>query len=161
MRMLRTGLQLEQIDHIDETDLEVGELVPQQSGRRQRFLRGNVTGRRHHNVGFSTLVVAGPIPDTDALRAVPDCSVHVHVLQMHLLVGDDHVDVILAAQTMIGHGQERVDVRWKINSGYVGALVHHHIEKPGILVSEAVVILTPDGRGDQQVQRGDLSRQDK
>ena len=37
----------------------------------------------------------------------------------------------------------------------VGALVGDDVEKAGILVGEAVVILPPDERGDEQVERGD------
>ena len=38
----------------------------------------------------------------------------------------------------------------------LGALVGDDIEEAGVLVREAVVVLPPDGRGDQQVQRGDI-----
>ena len=157
VRMLRAGLQLEQIDHVDETDLEVGEFLAQQRGRGQRFLRGDVAGRGHHYIGFAALVVARPVPDADALGAVLDGGVHVHVLQVHLLVGDDHVDVVLAPQAVIGDGQEAVHVRRKIDASDGRALVHHHVEEAGVLMREAVVILPPDRRRDQQVQRCDVS----
>ena len=85
-----------------------------------------------------------------------DRGIHVHVLQMHLLVGDDDVDVVLAAQAVVGDGEQRVDVGRQIDAGDVGALVHHHVEKAGILMRKAVVVLAPDGGGDQQIQRGDL-----
>ena len=42
--MLRAGLQLEQVDHIDETDLQVREVGAQQCGGGQRFLSGNISG---------------------------------------------------------------------------------------------------------------------
>ncbi len=104
--MLGAGLQLEQIDHVDEADLEVGELLAQQHGRGQRLLRGNVAGGGHHDVGLAAFVVAGPVPDADALGAVRDRRVHVHVLQVALLVADDHVDVVLAAQAVVGDREQ-------------------------------------------------------
>ena len=59
---------------------------------------------------------------------------------------------------MIGNGEQTVDIRRQIDPGDFGAFVYNYIEKPGILMSEAIVILTPDSRSDQQVQRGDFSR---
>jgi hypothetical protein len=37
----------------------------------------------------------------------------------------------------------------------VRVLVDHHVDEAGVLVGEAVVVLAPDGGGDQQVDRGD------
>ena len=75
---------------------------------------------------------------------------------MQLLVGNDHVDVVLAPQTVIGHRQQAVDVGREVNARDRGALVQHHVQEPGILVRETVVVLPPNRRSDQQVQRGDL-----
>ena len=72
---------------------------------------------------------------------------------MRLLVGDDDVDVVLAAQAVVGDAQQAVGVGRQIDARDVGALVADHIEKAGILMGEAVVILPPDERGDQQVER--------
>ena len=129
VRMLGAGLQLEQVDDVDEADLQVGELLAQQRRRGQRFLRRDVAGRGHHHVGLAALVVAGPVPDADALGAVRDRRVHVQVLQMDLLVGDDHVDVVLAAQAVVGDREQAVHVRRQIDARDVGALVHHHVEE--------------------------------
>ena len=155
VRVFRAGLQLEEVNDVDEADLQVGELFTQQRGRRQRFLRGNVARACHHYIGFASLIVARPVPDADALRAVRDRGIHVQVLQVQLLVGNDHVDVVLAAQTVIGNRQEPVHIRRQIDARYFGSLVHDDVEEARILVRKAVVILTPDGGGDQQVERGD------
>ena len=155
VRMLAAGLQLEEIDHIDKANLQVREFLAQQRGRGQRLLRRNIAGRGHDHVGLAGFVVARPIPDADALGAMRDRRIHVHELQMLLLVADDHVDVVLAAQAMIGDRQQAIDVGRQVDARDVGALVDHHIEEAGILMGEAVVILPPHGRGDQQVQRGD------
>ena len=80
-----------------------------------------------------------------------DGSIHIHVLQVHLLVRDDYVDVVLTPQTVISDGQKRVHIRRKINARYIGALVHNHVKEPWILVSKAVMVLTPDGGGNQKV----------
>ncbi len=55
----------------------------------------------HDKVGVFALVVAGPVPDSDALGAVLDCFIHVEILDMVLLVGNDDVDVIGAAKTVV------------------------------------------------------------
>lgn len=97
MRMVRTGLQLEEIHDIDIADLEVGKLLPQEHNRRKSFLSRYVTSGGHDNIGLAALVVAGPIPRADSLRAVSDSRVHVHVLQVRLFIADDDVHVVLAA----------------------------------------------------------------
>ena len=75
--MFRTRLQFEQIDHVDETDLQVGELLAQQYRCCQSFLRGNIARGSYNHVGLTALIVTSPFPDADAFRAVLDCSVHV------------------------------------------------------------------------------------
>ena len=86
MRMVLAGLQFEKIHHVDETNLYVGELFPQQHCRGQRLLGRYVAGGGHHDIGFDTLVVTGPVPNTDALGAMLDSRIHIQVLQVQLLV---------------------------------------------------------------------------
>ncbi len=62
-----------------------------------------------------------------------------------------------AAQTVVHHRQQTVCVRRKVNADNLGFLVHDVVDKTGILVREAVVILPPDMGREQVVQRGDLS----
>ena len=71
---------------------------------------------------------------------------------MRLLVCDDDVDVIAAAQTMVGHGQQRVDVRWQVDAGHPGVLVDHDIEEAGILVGKTIMVMAPYCGCDQQIQ---------
>ncbi len=73
-----------------------------------------------------------------------DGGVHVQPLQRRLFARDDHVDVIAAAQAMVGHGQKRVGIRRQINADDFGLLVDHVIDEAGVLVAEAVVVLPPD-----------------
>ena len=72
-----------------------------------------------------------------------------------MLAGDDDVDVVAAAQAVIGDRQQRIRVGRQIDAHDVGLLVHHVIDEAGILVGEAVVILPPDVRREQIVERGD------
>ena len=94
MWMFGAGLQLEQINNVDESNLQVRKVFAEQCGRSQRFLCWDIARRGKHNIRFVALIVAGPIPDTDALCAVGDGGVDVQELQMPLLVGDDDVDVV-------------------------------------------------------------------
>ena len=52
--------------------------------------------------GSPSLVVAGPFPDADAGGAVLDGLVHRQPLRGRLLAGDDDVDVVAAAQAVVG-----------------------------------------------------------
>lgn len=102
------------------------------------------------------LVVAGPVPDPDALGAVSDCLVHVEELDVVLLICYDDIHVVDAAEAMVRYGEQGVTVWWQVDSDHFGAFVGNHVEEAGVLVSETVVILSPDGRGDENVQGGDL-----
>jgi hypothetical protein len=86
VRMLSAGLQLEEVNHVDKTNLDIREFLAQQGDCRQRLLCWYVPGARHNQVGLATLVVAGPIPNTDALGTVRDRRIYVEVLQMELFV---------------------------------------------------------------------------
>jgi hypothetical protein len=122
---------------------------------RQRLLGGDVAGRREHDVGLAARVGAGLVPDADPLAAVHDGLVHRHVLQVLLLVADDDVDQVAAAQAVVGHAEQRVHVGRQVDAADLGALVHDEVEEARVLVREAVVVLAPDRRGDEQVERRD------
>ena len=106
--------------------------------------------------GSHTLVVTRPVPDADALGAVLNRGIHIQVLKMELLVGNDHIDVVLASEAVVGNRQQAIRVGRKINASDLGALVQHNVEETGILVRETVMVLPPDRRSDQKVQRRDL-----
>src|SRR5215469_12112620 len=156
VRMFLTRLQLEKVDNVNETDLNVRKFLPQHCRCSQGLLRGDISGGSHHQVGLACLVVTGPVPDADAFRAVRDGFIHIQILQVQLFVRNDYVDVVLAAQAVIGYRQQAVGVRREINARYCSALVQNHVQKTGVLMREPVVILPPDRRRDQQVQRGYL-----
>ena len=72
-------------------------------------------------------------------------------LQMLLLVGDDHVDVVGAAKAVVGDRQQRVGVGRQVDARDRRALVGHQIDEARILMREPVVILAPDGGRQQDV----------
>ena len=72
---------------------------------RECLQRGHVAAAGHHHVGLAALVVAGPFPDADAGGAVLDRLVHGQPLRRGLLAGDDDIDVVAAAQAVIGHAR--------------------------------------------------------
>ena len=73
---------------------------------------------------------------------------------MRLLVGDDHVDVVGAAQAVVGDAQQAVGVGRQIDARHPRALVGDHVDEARVLMGEAVMILTPDGGADEDVERG-------
>ena len=102
MRMLGTGNKPKEIYDINKTHLNVRDGFAKQGRGCQRLHCRNVSTARHHHVRFGALVVAGPIPDPRAFRAMLDRRFHVQLLKMYLLVGNDDVDVIDASQAMVG-----------------------------------------------------------
>ena len=107
--------------------------------------------------GSAALVVAGPLPDANAFRAVHDRGLHGQPLRQCVFSSHHHVDVVAAAQAVIEHRQQAVGIGRQVDAHDVGLLVDDVVEKSGILVREAVVILLPDVGGQQIVQRGDLA----
>ncbi len=80
--MLLFRRHAEQVHHIDEAYLQVREVLPQQGGGGQRLVGGDVTASGHHQIRLGALVVAGPVPDADALGAVDDGGIDVEKLQV-------------------------------------------------------------------------------
>src|SRR5438552_1294505 len=100
--MFALRLQDHQIDDVDDTYFQVRTMLAEQANRRQGLERRYVAGAAHHDVGFLSVVVAGPLPDSDAGRAMPNRLVNCQVLERWLLPRDDDVDVIATAQDVVG-----------------------------------------------------------
>ena len=81
-----------------------------------------------------------------------DGGVHVEPLWRRLFAGDDDVHVITTAQAVVGDREKRVRVRRQIDTHDFRLLVHDMVNEAGVLMAEAVVVLTPDMRGQQVVQ---------
>ena len=86
-----------------------------------------------------------------------DRRVHVQPLLFRLLAGNDDVDQVAAAQTLVGDAQQSVRIRRQIDADDVGFLVDDMVDEAGVLMRETVVVLPPDVRGEQDVERGDRS----
>ena len=82
-------------------------------------------------------------------------SVHREVVERRLLAGDDHVHVVAAAQAVVGDREQRVRVGRQVDADDLGLLVHDVVDEAGVLVGEAVVVLAPDVRAEEVVERGD------
>ena len=82
--------------------------------------------------------------------------VHGQPLRQRVLAGHHDVDVVAAAQAVVHHRQQAVGIRRQVDADDVGLLVDHVVDEAGVLVGEAVVVLPPDVRGQQVVERGDL-----
>jgi hypothetical protein len=58
---------------------------------------------------------------------------------------------------MVEQRQEAIGVRRQINPNDVRLLVDHVIEEAGVLMGEAIMVLLPDVRSEEVIQRGDLA----
>ncbi len=155
VRMLDLGLQPHEVDDVDDTHLELGKALAEDGRCGERLERRHVAAAGEDDVRLSALVVGRPVPDPDAARAVEDRVVHGQELQSRLLAGDDHVHVVAAAQAVVGDREEAVRVGRQVDPDDLGLLVHDVVDEAGILVREAVVVLPPDVRREEVVERGE------
>jgi len=156
VRVLARIDQLEEIDDVDEADLQLRQVGAQESGSGKCLVSGDITTGGHDNIRLLTLVVRSEVPDTDTLGAVLDSLVHSEELQMLLLVRDNNVDVVLAAKAVVHSGKEAVGVRRQVDAHDIRALVCDNVKEARILVRKAVVVLSPDGGCEKDVERRDL-----
>lgn len=68
---------------------------------------------------------------------------HVEKLEMILLIGHNNVDVALTCQAVVHCTEQTVSIWWEVNPDNLGRLVGDNVEETRVLVSEAVVVLTP------------------
>ena len=137
VRMLARRLQLHQVHDVDDADLQLRQMLADQLDGGQRLQRRHVAAAGHDHVGLAALVVAGPFPDAEPGGAVLDGLVHRQPLRRRLLAGDDDVDVVAAAQAVVGHRQQRIGVRRQIDADDLGLLVDDVVDEAGILVAES------------------------
>ena len=148
-------LEAHQVHDVDEADPELRQVLPEQVHGGQRLERGDVTRARHHHVRLAALVVARPAPDADAAGAVEDRLVHRQPVGRGLLAGHDDIDVVAAGQAVVGHREQRVRIGRQVDPDDVRLLVDHVVDEAGVLVAEAVVVLAPDERAEDVVERRD------
>src|SRR5271166_4525487 len=157
MRMLRAGLESHQIDDVDDPNLQIGQMFAQDGNGGQNLERRRVAAAGHHDIRFRVLVVARPLPDADSLGAMDDGLLYGEPLRQRVLARYDDVDVVPSAQAMVEHRQEAIGVRRQLNPNDVRLLVDHVIEEAGVLMGEAIMVLLPDVRSEEVIQRRDLA----
>lgn len=152
VRVVFVADELEEIDDVDAADLEVGEMLQQEVDGGEGLVGGDVSTGGHHQVGLLTCIGGELGPDADSLGAMLDGCLHRKVLEVVLFVGDDDVDVVGGAETVIHAGEKAISVGRQVDADDLGGLICDHIQKAGVLVREAVVILSPHHCGEQDVQ---------
>lgn len=152
MRMRPFGHQFEEADDVYKADFQEGEMFAKEGCGGKGFVRRHVAARRHYDVGFAVLVVGSPVPDSKALCAVGDCLLHVEVLEVFLLVGDDDVDIVRAAETVIHYGEQTIAVWREVNADYFRTFVCNNVEEAGVLMREAVMVLSPNCGCEEDVE---------
>ena len=158
MRVLACGLELHQIDDIDHSNFQLRQVLAKDRNRGQNLERGRISAASHHYVWLGcVLVVARPLPDANTLRAMHHRGVHGQPLRQRVFARHHHVDVMPAAQAVIENRQQTIGVGRQVDAHDIGLLVNHVVQEAGILVREAIVILLPDVRCKQIVQRRDLA----
>ena len=60
-----------------------------------------------------------------------DGLIHREPLRRRLLAGDNDVDVVAAAQAVIGHRQQAVGIRRQVDADDFGLLVDDMVDEPG------------------------------
>ena len=153
MRMLRRRLQSHEIDHVDDANLDVREVLTKQIHGSQSLESRHIASASHDRVRLTSLIGAGPRPDADSIGAVLNGCFHVQPLRRRLLSRDDDIHIVPASQAVISHRQQTVCVGRQIHADNIRLLVHDVVDEAGVLVAETIVVLPPDVRRKQIVQR--------
>src|ERR1035437_4848277 len=154
VRMFRLWLETHQVYDIDDADLHVRQILAHQVNGSERFQRRNIAAAGHDDVRLAVLIVACPVPDADAARAVQDGLLHGQPVGGGLFAGHDHVDVVAAAQAVGGHREHRVRVRREVDADDLGLLVDYVVDEARGLMREAILVLPPHQRAQYVVERG-------
>src|SRR5277367_2116080 len=109
--MLALGLELHQIDDIDHTDFQIGQMLTKDGNSSQNLQSGCVSAAAHYYIRLCVLGVAGPLPDANSFCAMHNSSIHSQPLREGMFACNHYIDVVPAAQAMIKYGQEAVGIR--------------------------------------------------
>src|SRR5579863_1324810 len=148
VRMLASRLERHQIDDINNPDLQIRKFMPEHFHRRQGLKGGHIARAGHDHVWISSRVIAGPFPDPEPGGTVFNGRGHLQPLQLRLFARDNDIYVMPAPQTVVDHRQERIRIGGKIDADDVRLLIDDRIDEPGILVTESVMVLAPNVRGE-------------
>src|SRR5438105_5806558 len=103
MRVFSLRLQGHEINYINYAYFQVGNILPQKVYCRERLERGNITRTRHNDIRLTAPVRASPVPNRDSGGAVLDGSIHFEPLRRWLFARNDHIDVVVMLEAMVGH----------------------------------------------------------
>ena len=78
-----------------------------------------------------------------------DRLIYGQILEMGLFIRNNDINLIDTLETAIGDRQETIYVRGQINSHHLSTFVGYQIKKPRILMGKTIMILAPDGGGNQ------------
>lgn len=157
LRMVHVRDKLEEVNDVNKTNLELREVLFQESSGSKRLHSRDITATSHNEVRVLVGVThTRPFPNTKTLGTVRNSSLHVEVLQVILFVGNDNVDIVFAVETVIHDREKTVTVGREIDADDLGGLIGDDVEETGVLVSETVMVLTPDRGGKKNVKGGDF-----
>ena len=125
--------QRHQVDHVNDTDLDLGCVLAQPASRRHRLERRDVAGAGQTTSGSAPWSLLAQCHTRRAAGAVFDGRVHVEPLELRLLVDDNQVHVVTAAQAMVRDRQQAVCVWRQVDAGHAPPFGQDHIDKPGAL----------------------------
>src|SRR5207253_11499304 len=118
--------------------------------RRRHGLEGrDVPGCGEYDVRVAAVVVAGPRPYRGAARTVRSRRLDVEPLELRLLVDDDQVHVVAAAETVVGDGEEAIGIGRQVDARDGSLLREHRVDQARPLMAEAVVVVPPARRGQE------------
>src|SRR5215207_661692 len=156
VRVKLAGEERHQVYDVDDADLELWSVLAQPVRRSDGLQGRDVAGAGQHDVGLIAFgYIARPLPNGGAAGGVLYGRVHIEPLELGLLVYGDEVDVVAATEAVVGDREEGVGVGGQVDAGYSAPLREHHVDEARPLVGEAVVVVAPGGRGQEDVERSD------
>src|ERR1700730_10810190 len=155
MGMFRCRLQGHQVDHVHYPHLGIWKVLAEQVDGGKSFQSWNISSTCHDDVGLAALIGAGPFPDPNSNLAMLNSTVHVQPLQSRLFARDDYIYVVPTAQAAIANKKQCIRVGWQVDADNIYLFVHHMIDEAGVLVAETVMVLPPNVRRQQVVERRD------
>jgi len=154
VRVLVRARDGEEIDDVDDPHVQLGRVLAQEGGRRHRLQRRHVAGAGENHVGI-VRTSGRPFPHRRAAGAVVARRRQIEPLQLRLLVDDDEVHVVAAAQAVIGDREQTVGVGREVDAGDLALLADDGVDESRSLVREPVVVVAPAGGSEEDVERRD------
>ena len=154
--VLACVLNFEQVNHVDEPDLDTERTKHVRCGKRLK--RRNITAGTDYEVGI--LKRAGsrcPIPGGGSCGKLSARLVHRLERRSRLFATENGVHAVGRLVAALGNGKRHIRVRRIIciDDMRLVCLVEEQIDKAGILMREAVVVLTPHMTRQQDVETAD------